>query len=161
MSRVLLPQIPCISAKKYAASAPGWKPFAAFWGVSVGDRVTLAPAPDGSGRILISVTAQHSPRALPPSGAAAARHAGKAPAAGGHTVPHTGAHGGASVTVRQWAGAAAKGVGGGEGHGQGLEGLSAGSPHGLHPQAARMPGEKEVQLLAAVAAMSEAENMAH
>ncbi|KAK9845393.1 hypothetical protein WJX81_005463 [Elliptochloris bilobata] len=54
----------------------GWKPFAAFWGVSVGDRVTLAPAPDGSGRILISVTAQHAPRVLPPSGAAVGLPAG-------------------------------------------------------------------------------------
>ena len=139
--------------------APGWKPFAAFWGVSVGDRVTLAPAPDGSERILISVAAQHSPRGLPPSGAAAARHAGKAPTTGGHTTSHTGAHGGASATVRQWAGAAVKGAGGGEGRGQGSEGLPAGSLQGPHAQAAHTPGEKEVQLLAAVAAMTEAENM--
>ena len=126
----------------------GWKPFAAFWGVSVGDRVTLAPAPDDSGRILISVTALHAPRALPPSGAAASRHAGKAPApAPGGTCGGSHAAGGAPAPVsKHWAGVKVEGPGG--------------APAGGLQGGPRTPGEKEVQLLAAVAAMSEAEHMA-
>jgi hypothetical protein len=127
--------------------------------VSVGDRVTLAPAPDGSSRILISVTALHAPRALPPSGAAAARHAGKPlPAAGPPAAADAAAGGGGALSGAAAAGPGA--LGGAARPPAEAPSGAANAAQGEAPPHVRTPGEKEVQLLAAVAAMSEAEHLA-